>query len=853
MNGVASPGGTIGTGGHSHFSSSFLFFSFLFFSFCTALHERWDEWFFGKQDNDGKMTGYGLRAHLLSHTVEHYPVQVSCSFDKWNLENEEENEEENEATKNQEAEWSQLYDPSYILPALRSIMIVAPVRLVDLFRQGPLHGTASSSTSSHYSHSVVALVVQATTSSCPVLRRHAYDILARTHDLLCAEVPEQLGLLGEMTHPDVFLHREQVSHLFRSWRNSLTLGRGREEEAEEEKEEEEVTKEMSTEMSTKMFTEEEDVHMAEIVAIQKERNTTRVPGVIASFVVESIRVLQRPGHPLYLQINRFLMSRIALDLEDVPMWYQCFNSGTMTGGSGGRSSNAKSNGNHTSDHVSMSQHAMAKTMQGQEGSAGTNGGTNYGGGKSGGNYNTSKGRDRGNPERLWILRVLASGLSSQNDTPLCARRHVMGAMISFHASPLANVSDRPSQEHVLRVLRKAVHIPSLARLMSTSGVVPWLQRLPSGVGRLDGNGGGGGGGGSGDGGGGSGGVEWWSWELLSVALDMLECLLALTEHRAEHRAEEEEDDDEEESLNVHRMRLSSLSHACVHLFRKSMHACPTDTKHAKAAASSMSLLSSMLWRIYTSSKSVQLEYEAVRKKKQQEGGASAAAAAATAATTMLAKQERTGFDHPAVYMGLDVGTIQFMLDHQCACAVDLMTTLRCPTSSQHAFHQFVASNKEPRTSAAENEAVVQAWRKTVLACIACMEHQAHAMVQRRTLYVCTKSRVVLKKNASYNNGLTQEKIAEWSLTVQRFFEWCTKSMVKSDVLWTVFNALPSQHGPLFSLHHASMTLRDARAVGCIGTLLHVKVGVGSVEVTSLKRKNKSKKKTRKKAKKAKQK
>ena len=52
------------------------------------------------------MTGYGLRAHLLSHTVEHYPVQVSCSFDKWNMENEEENEEENEATKNQEAEWS---------------------------------------------------------------------------------------------------------------------------------------------------------------------------------------------------------------------------------------------------------------------------------------------------------------------------------------------------------------------------------------------------------------------------------------------------------------------------------------------------------------------------------------------------------------------------------------------------------------------------------------------------------------------------------------------------------------------------------------------------------------------------
>ena len=60
----------------------------------------------------------------------------------------------------------------------------------------------------------------------------------------------------------------------------------------------------------------------------------RVPGVIASFVLEALRVLQRPGHALYLPLNRFLLSRPQLDLEDIPMWYQCFNSASAKASGG---------------------------------------------------------------------------------------------------------------------------------------------------------------------------------------------------------------------------------------------------------------------------------------------------------------------------------------------------------------------------------------------------------------------------------------------------------------------------------------------------------------------------------------
>ena len=156
----------------------------------------------------------------------------------------------------------------------------------------------------------------------------------------------------------------------------------------------------------------------------------------------------------------------------------------------------------------------------------------------------------------------------------------MGALLGFHASPLAHVSDRPSQIQVLRVLLRSSRVPSLARLMDSSGVIPWSMRLPLGVSRMEGL------------------IaekdEWWSWDLLGTALEILSNVLVLTEKRKRRRKrrrgrsgeeegreeeeeeveegeeeEEEGDGDGEESLNAHTLRLSSLAHACVHLLRKS--------------------------------------------------------------------------------------------------------------------------------------------------------------------------------------------------------------------------------------------------------------------------------------------
>ena len=377
-------------------------------------------------------------------------------------------------------------------------------------------------------------------------------------------------------------------------------------------------------------------------------------------------------------------------------------------------------------------------------------------------------------------------------------------------------------------------------------MIPWLQRLPSGVGRLDQV---------------HPAVEWWSWELLAAAVEMLGSILSLTENRGsslhntdggEDGKEDGEEDGEEgeESLNVHRMRLSSLAHACVHLFRKTIQ---TFHRSRLSKHDSFSLLSSLLWRIYTASHSVHAEYAAVAQEKSEQhkkvGG----------------EDEKTEggelFDHPAVYLGLDVNIVQFMLQHHCEHAVDLMTTLRCPTSARHALHQFITTTTTTTATATGNNnsesSIYLEWKSAVVACLGCLEQQANDMYQQRTHYVYTANRVTLHRLNTLKSMMVpispaalllptavDGTVPKWSSTVKRFLKWCTFSKNTSDILCAILQSLPTKYGPMASLYQASMRLGDEQATRLIRSSGGFEE-VGKVETPAKKKKSKKKSKSKK--------
>eukprot|EP01135_Chromosphaera_perkinsii_P004791 Nk52_evm22s296 gene=Nk52_evmTU22s296 len=105
-----------------------------------------------------------------------------------------------------------------------------------------------------------------------------------------------------------------------------------------------------------------------------EKDFERVPNIIASFVKEAIYVLQKPDHFLYSIVNRFLLQRPVIDLQDVPLFYQLFNSSS----------------------------------------------TNF------------------RKERSWILRLIRDGMKDITDYRIYQRRHVFEMLLSFYDSKLAD-------------------------------------------------------------------------------------------------------------------------------------------------------------------------------------------------------------------------------------------------------------------------------------------------------------------------------------------------------------------------------------------------------------------------------
>jgi hypothetical protein len=316
---------------------------------------------------------------------------------------------------------------------------------------------------------------------------------------------------------------------------------------------------------------------------------------------------------------------------------------------------------------------------------------------------------------------------------------------------------------------------------------------------------------------------------------MLERMLLLTENRSND--EDDRDAEDDESLNVHRVRLSSLSHACVHLFRKSMSVFKNVSKIVSTSAlSSLSSLSSMLWRIYTCANDIRLEYDAMRKQKRSGG-------------EQLTKEqtENVTFDHPAVYMGINISMIHFMLDHQFIPAVNLMTTLRCPASQQHSLQQFPqikSMNSMTYENVAFSGAILQSWENAILSCIKTMIQEANTIIQQRAIYIYSDNQVQLNTCNLINlenDCINDEKLKQWNFSVKNFFEWCTASMLDSDIIRTIFENLPSNYGPLYSLLQVSIQFGNSKTTKYISSVLEKNENKSEKKTETPLKKKKSKK------------
>ena len=183
---------------------------------------------------------------------------------------------------------------------------------------------------------LVGYVVVCMSSDSLTIRTKAYDLLGRYFQML--EIQQSQGLLAG----GGFRERPQIQLLLDSFRGAI------------------------------------------------ERAYMKIPSLLAVFVADAIKILLRPGHAIYAQVNNFLLARPTLDLTDVPMFYSCFNSG----------------------------------------------------------------RNTAREERIWILKLLIQGLHTDGDVNVCARRHCFTAtMAVLKAHKTDKVVSGLCQEFLLRTAR----------------------------------------------------------------------------------------------------------------------------------------------------------------------------------------------------------------------------------------------------------------------------------------------------------------------------------------------------------------------------------------------------------------
>jgi len=135
----------------------------------------------------------------------------------------------------------------------------------------------------------------------------------------------------------------------------------------------------------------------------------RLPATWAAFVAQGLAITAQPHHAQYKALNSFVLTRAYFDLDDVPMFFACFHSGRVTQ----------------------------------------------------------------REDRLWILALLHQGMRTDDDSTLCAGRHVLELVLGFHDASLA---DPQARRACLSLLLRAAGVPRGAEaLLRRHGILPWIR------------------------------------------------------------------------------------------------------------------------------------------------------------------------------------------------------------------------------------------------------------------------------------------------------------------------------------------------------------------------------------------
>ncbi|KAI7735982.1 hypothetical protein M8C21_022394 [Ambrosia artemisiifolia] len=80
-------------------------------------------------------------------------------------------------------------------------------------------------------------------------------------------------------------------------------------------------------------------------------------------------------------------------------------------------------------------------------------------------------------DRIWILRLLYSGLNIEDDAQIYARSSILEKLLSFYSSSL---SDNESKELILQIVKKSMKFEKTSRyLIEHCGVISWMSSLIS--------------------------------------------------------------------------------------------------------------------------------------------------------------------------------------------------------------------------------------------------------------------------------------------------------------------------------------------------------------------------------------
>ncbi|ORX90170.1 hypothetical protein K493DRAFT_340197 [Basidiobolus meristosporus CBS 931.73] len=146
-------------------------------------------------------------------------------------------------------------------------------------------------------------------------------------------------------------------------------------------------------------------------AITDRDTPARVPAVVVGFITQALAALLKPDHFMYPLINGFLLQRPIFDLNDIPLFYNLFNSSA----------------------------------------------------------------DQYKKERLWMLRLLASGLTHAEDFRVYKRRHALDLLMGYMNSPIC---DSLHRKLIFETLFHATAIPFVATdMVANHGLIAWLNSV----------------------------------------------------------------------------------------------------------------------------------------------------------------------------------------------------------------------------------------------------------------------------------------------------------------------------------------------------------------------------------------